>query len=129
MKLGLVELLLVGCAGFAGSLSRYLIGGLVLQITGAGFPCGTAVVNVSGCFLFGLLWTIAEERMGISPQTKVILLTGFVGAFTTFSTFVFETAAQLRCSQWLAAAASVFGQLLLGLVMLTVGMEIGRRLF
>jgi fluoride exporter len=70
---------------------------------------------------------MAEERLVISGETRLIILTGFMGAFTTFSTFAFETAEQLRASQWLYAAGNVGGQVVLGVLALFPGMALGRQ--
>jgi len=82
---------------------------------------------MTGCFLFGVVWSLAEERLVISGETRLIIFTGFPGAFTTFSTFAFETGEQLRESQWLYAAWNVGGQVGLGLLALFPGMAPGRR--
>lgn len=123
---GCVELALL--AGAAGTVARYLLGSLVQRLAGAGFPWGTAFVNLLGCLLFGFVWSIAEERSWISSQTRWVVLTGFMGAFTTFSTFVFETGQQMQAAQWRSAFLNVAGQMTLGLAMLFLGLEFGRRL-
>ena len=69
-----------------------------------GFPRGTLVVNAAGCLLFGRVWCLGEERLVISGKTRLIILVGFLGSFTTFSSFAFETGQLLRDFQrWLAA--------------------------
>lgn len=120
------ELALLAVAGALGTLCRYGMSGLVQRICGERFPWGTFAVNMSGCFLFGLIWTLAEERLVISGQTRFILLTGFMGAFTTFSTFAFETSGFLQESQWLPAAGNAFGQLVVGVLFVFLGYAVGR---
>ena len=120
------ELALLSIAGAVGTLSRYGLSALVQRYCGERFPWGTAAVNMVGCFLFGLIWTLAEERLVISAQTRFILLTGFMGAFTTFSTFAFETTGFLQDSQWWLAAGNAFGQLFVGGVCIFLGSGIGR---
>jgi CrcB protein len=123
------EIALLGIAGALGALSRYGLSGLVQSYAGARFAWGTLVVNALGCFLFGLIWMLAaEERTLISAQTRFLVLTGFMGAFTTFSTFAFETTRYLNDSQWALAAANVIGQNVLGLVCVFIGMAAGRLL-
>ncbi len=112
--------------GAAGTLARYWLDGLVQAWFGAKFPWGVLAVNVLGCFLFGAVWTLAEERMAVSRETRFVILTGFTGAFTTFSTFSFQTGEFLRGSRWLLAFANVAAQLVLGLVFLFLGMAVGR---
>jgi CrcB protein len=113
-------------AGVLGTLARYGLSGLVQRISGAGFPWGTAVVNLTGCFLFGLLWTLLEGRIQAQPEIRTTVFIGFFGAFTTFSSFVAETASLMRDSQWFYAGANIIGQNVLGIVVLLVGMALGR---
>lgn len=116
----------LAAAGVLGTLARYGLSGLVQRIAGAGFPWGTAVVNLTGCFLFGLLWTLLEGRIQVRPEIRTVVFIGFFGAFTTFSSFVAETALLMRDSQWLYAGANMIGQNVLGIVVLLAGMALGR---
>jgi fluoride exporter len=116
----------LAAAGVLGTLARYGLSGLVQRIAGAGFPWGTAVVNLTGCFLFGLLWTLLDGRIQARPEFRTTVFIGFFGAFTTFSSFVAETASLMRDSQWLYAGANVIGQNVLGIVVLLAGMALGR---
>ncbi len=109
-------------------MARYGLGGLVYRITGGSFPYGTFVVNMIGCFLFGLIWPMAEERLLISSNMRMIILVGFMGSFTTFSSLVFETGELMRDSQWAPALANMGGQVVVGLIMLYIGLLIGRSI-
>jgi len=120
------KLLWIGLAGFAGTLARYGLQGLVQRVSNGGFPWGTLVVNVVGCFAFGVAWALAEERLVIRGETRTIILIGFMGAFTTFSTFAFETSELLRDSEWLLVALNVAGQTVLGLLCVFLGIALGR---
>jgi len=122
----LPQWILIGLAGAAGALTRYTLAGFVQQVMGRGFPWGTATFNVLGISMFGVVWSLADERMAISPEARTIILTGFMGAFTTFSTFMFETSNLLRDSQWLLAAGNIIGQIALGLIGLFLGLAVGR---
>ena len=122
-KLGLIAL-----AGAAGALARYWLSGLVYNLVGREFPWGTAVVNILGCFLFGLVWELGGDRMIIRNETRAIILTGFMGAFTTFSTFIFESSAFLEDGRILPALANVGFQTVLGFVALFGGLLLGRML-
>lgn len=122
------ELALLALAGGLGTLSRYGLSGLVQWLCGASFPWGTFAVNVAGCFLFGLVWMLAEDRLAISAQLRFVLLTGFMGAFTTFSTLAFETVGLLQEGQWGRAAANAFGQLIVGVLCVFLGYAAGRQL-
>src|SRR3990172_3958479 len=94
------KLLLIAIAGAVGTLCRYGLGGIVQKAFGSSFAWGTVTVNLVGCLLFGLVWALAENRLNISGQVRVFIFIGFFGAFTTFSTFAFETARMLDDSQW-----------------------------
>ena len=122
------HLLWLALAGAVGTLCRYGLQGVVQRLTERPFPIGTLAVNALGCFLFGLVWALAEERLVIRGETRVILLVGFMGAFTTFSTFAFETGAFLRDSQWALAAANIAAQNILGMLCLFAGLLASRWL-
>jgi len=113
-------------AGALGTLARYGVGGVVQRAFGGAFPWGTLVVNALGCLLFGLVWALAEERLVISGETRLILLVGFMGAFTTFSTFAFETSAMLRDAEWSFALANVLSENVLGIACFFAGLALGR---
>jgi CrcB protein len=122
------KLLLIALAGAFGTLCRYWLSGAAYAILGRDFPWGTWAVNILGSFLFGLVWIMAEERGLMSGQTRIIILTGFMGAFTTFSTFVFESGELLRDAQWLRLALNVGGQNAVGFAALFLGTSLGRIL-
>ena len=103
-------------SGGCGTLARYALSGVAQRIYLGELPVGTFAVNVVGCLLFGFVWTLADERLIISGETRFIILTGFMGAFTTFSTFAFESSALLRDSEWLLAAGNVLGHNLIGIL-------------
>ena len=124
----LQRMLLIGFAGALGTLARYGLGGLVQRIAGGNLPWGTLFVNVMGCFLFGLVWTLADERLVISEEARLVVLGGFMGAFTTFSTFIFDTGGFMRDAQWLLATGNVAIQTVTGLVFLFIGISAGRVL-
>jgi CrcB protein len=122
----MLKILLVGLGGGAGALARWGLAGLVHRLFGGGFPLGTFVVNLTGCLLFGLAWGLVESRGLLGPSARMAVLTGFLGAFTTFSTFAFESAQLLRLGQWGLALANVAGQVVLGLVFLFLGLALSR---
>jgi CrcB protein len=122
------KLLWLGLAGGLGALARYGLSTLVQRYSGAAFPWGTLVVNVLGAFAFGLIWSLVETRLVLSVETRVILLSGFLGGFTTFSSFMFESAALMTDGQWGLAALNLGGQVLAGLVAVFLGLALGRTL-
>lgn len=120
------KLLLICLAGAAGTLARYWLSGAVYDFVGRDFPWGTSLVNVLGCFLFGLVIVLSEERGILSPQFRIIVLVGFMGAFTTFSTFIFESAELARTSEWLRLGLNMLGQNIAGFAACYFGMVCGR---
>lgn len=122
------RLLLLFLAGGAGTLARYGLQGFVQRYAGMSFPWATMAVNVSGSFLFGLLWNVASERNLLSMEARIIVLTGFLGAYTTFSTFMFDTTRLFDESQFLAGGLNVVGQVIIGLMATYAGMVAGRLL-
>lgn len=99
--------------GIAGTVSRYLVAGVVHRVVGTGFPYGTLMVNLVGCFLIGFLAALSEVKFLLSSNARLLLMIGFCGAFTTFSTFMFETASLMRDGEnfraFLNVAVSVVG--------------------
>ena len=103
---GATNILLVGLGGFAGAVARYVIGGWVLHHTlSAKFPWSTFAVNLLGCLIIGLLSGLAERLDWFSHSMRLLLLTGLLGGFTTFSAFGLETVHLLRRGElWIAGA-------------------------
>lgn len=125
----LIKLLGIAVAGGIGTLARYGLAGLVQRWAGQSpFPWGTFAVNILGCLLFGMVVSMLERRAGLAGDLRPFLLTGFMGAFTTFSTLHFETGQLLGESQWLAAAGNLIGQNALGISALLGGAALGQRL-
>lgn len=109
-------LLFVGIGGFAGAILRYVLSGYVQQAArSAAFPYGTLAVNVVGCFVIGLLSQLAESRGLLVADTRALLLPGFLGGFTTFSTFGNETMNLFRDGEMPIALANTAANVLLGL--------------
>jgi CrcB protein len=110
-----VKLLVVGLGGFVGAVGRYSLSGIIQRLT-PGFPLGTLIVNVLGSLVMGLLATLFLEKVMVSSELRVLLLIGVLGAFTTFSTFSWETFNLMRNGDWgfaiLYAGGNLFGCLL-----------------
>jgi len=120
------KLVWLALAGAIGTLARYGLAGFVHKINGVSFPWGTVVVNLVGCFLAGLFWSLFENRWSVSGETRTIVLVGFMGAFTTFSALIFETGELFRSAEWLRAAANLTMQNGLGFFALFIGAALGR---
>lgn len=125
---GRMKIFLIALLGAFGTLARYYLGGYVQRAAGGAFPWGTFAVNMAGSFLFGLVWTLAEDRLVISGETRAVVLIGFMGAFTTFSTYMFETGALIRDAEWALAFGNIALQSLCGLAFLFLGLAAGRLL-
>lgn len=122
----MLTLLWIAIAGAAGTLARYGVQRLSLSLLGPGFPWGTLAANALGCFLFGWIAERVQERFTISPEFAAVLLTGFLGAFTTFSTFAFETGDYFRQGAYGLALANLLLNQILGLGLFFVGAQLGR---
>lgn len=112
----LVSCLIVGLGGFIGANLRYLIGLWFAGRFGAAFPYGTFFINVTGCLILGFFVTLVSERIDVHPTVRLLIAVGFVGAYTTFSTYSVEVVSLLREGRILEAALYAFGSLLLGLI-------------
>lgn len=120
------KLILIAAAGGMGALARYGLSGLVYRVLGAGFPWGTLAVNVCGCFLFGLIFALAESRLMLASEVRLMVLVGFMGSFTTMSTFMFETDALFKSGDWLMALGNLAAQNIIGLAAVMAGIALAR---
>ena len=124
----MLRLLLVGLAGALGTCTRYLVGIGAGRLFGVGFPFGTLIVNLLGCFLIAAVAQLALTTEMISPTLRLTLTTGFMGGLTTYSSFNLETTRLLQDRAWYAAAinfgATVAGCFLAGLL----GLAVARRI-
>lgn len=118
--------LIVGLGGAAGSMLRYGIQRL-LSIQNAGaFPTGTLLVNISGCFLIGVLWGIVSRSLSWSEEMKLLLMTGFCGGFTTFSAFTLEGIGLLKESKTSLFIIYLTASVLGGLLATFIGIRIAK---
>lgn len=118
----LLPYLLVGVGGFLGANARFLLARWVGLVAETRFPLGTFVINMSGSFLLGVVGTMVGQK--VFPNSDAVRLSlgvGFIGAFTTFSTFEFETHALFEDGEWLTATTNMFASLFLGLIALRAG--------
>jgi CrcB protein len=107
--------------GSIGTISRYLLGGFVYGILGTSFPYGTLAINLSGCFIIGFLSTMAEEKFLLGSNVRVMLMIGFCGAFTTFSTLILETNNLVRDGEMVRAFMNLFISVLAGFILFRIG--------
>jgi CrcB protein len=113
-------ILMVASGGALGAVARYLASGWVQDLAGGFFPWGTFAVNVSGSLLLGFILVWLQGTLA-SPETRQFITIGFLGGFTTFSTFSFEAVAMLRDGEWWRAGGYVLGSVTLGLMAVLVG--------
>jgi CrcB protein len=123
-----VRWLVVLAGGGLGSLARYLTSTWMAGRFGPAFPWGTFTVNLAGSFLIGLIATLADERGAITPQTRLLLVVGVLGGFTTFSSFSLETMRLAEQGELAPALLNVVGNVVLGLVAVVLGVATGRLL-
>ena len=113
-------------AGALGTLFRYLLTTYIQKLSGSDFPIGTMTVNVIGCFVVGLLWALLEGKISFSEEMRLVLFVGFMGAFTTFSTFIFESNMLIKNSQYLYAFGNIILQNIVGIAAVYGGLQLGR---
>jgi fluoride exporter len=116
------KILWVGTGGFVGSVLRYLVSGYIQELSGSiDVPYGTFAVNVIGCFAIGFLAELVEMRGVLTAEVRVLLITGALGGFTTFSTFGNETMALLRDGQTNLALLNIGASIVAGLTAVWLG--------
>ncbi len=119
------EAILIGVGGFLGANARYWVGGWVVARLGSTFPYGTLIINVSGSFVLGLLMGGAEVGT-VGPAARLAFAVGFLGAYTTFSTFTYETMRLIETGSLLLATANVAASVAVGMAGAFAGLLIGR---
>jgi CrcB protein len=120
--------LLIGTGGFIGAVTRYLISTWISQKWGRAFPLGTFVVNVTGSFLIGFFMALLLERFAAPPFWRLLLVVGFLGAYTTFSTFEYETGGLLHNGETMLAALNVILSVMVGFGALKLGEILAKTL-
>jgi CrcB protein len=123
-----LKYVMIALGGSAGAIARYLLGSYVGNRMGSRFPFGTFVINISGCFVIGFVMTLLAERTHVSRNWIYLVPIGFIGAYTTFSTFEFETFRLIQDGQAIAALVNVSLSVVVGFVMLWLGVVAGRAL-
>jgi CrcB protein len=125
----MLNILLVAVGGAVGSVCRYLTGLAMTRWIGTGFPWGTITVNIVGSFVIGLLTELIARKVSMPMETRLLLVVGFLGGFTTFSSFSLDTMALFERGESLSAFAYVAASVLLSLGAAFGGLALGRSLF
>ena len=123
-----MPLVLIGLGGFVGAISRYLLDGFVSDRTGGAFPWGTLAVNATGSFVLGLLFAMTTERAILPADIRGPVMIGFIGAYTTFSTYMLESWGLVETGSYGAAIANLGGSVVIGLAAVAAGLAIGRAI-
>jgi CrcB protein len=121
-----LRLTLIAICGAIGTLARYGLQGVVQPRSG--FPYSTLLINLLGCFLLGLIGQFTLNRMVISPDLRVAITVGFLGGFTTFSSFGWETAKMLEQGAWARATAYVSASVVAGLLLSVAGIRLANKI-
>ena len=122
------RILFIGLAGLVGTLGRYWLSGLAARRFGETFPVGTLLVNIVGCFLAGFLFYLMQERFLVNQTVRTVILIGFLGGFTTFSSFGLQTFMLIRDSEFGFAALNIVVSNLVGLLMVWIGYTLAKAL-
>lgn len=123
----MIRYLLVVIGGGTGALARYVAASAIMTRFGGKFPLGTLVINITGSFLIGFLMTILTERFNLDPNWRLLLVVGFLGGYTTFSSFEWETYSSVREGGLWTGMLNVVSSVMLGYVAVTLGSMLARR--
>lgn len=124
----LLKYVIVGIGGFLGAIARFWLGGYIYGRMGTRMPYGTFVINISGSFAIGLIMTLLTERTHLSPNWRYLIPIGFIGAYTTFSTFEYESFTAVRDGAWMIGLGNVIVSVIAGFVAIWLGVISGRAL-
>jgi CrcB protein len=122
----MIKILLIGLAGFAGTIGRYWLSGVVARRYGETFPLGTLTVNLVGCFLVGLLFYLMQERYVVNQNVRSMVLIGLLGGFTTFSSFGLQTFTLLQDREIALALVNLAVSNVMGLFLVWVGYTLAK---
>jgi CrcB protein len=120
------KLFLIGAAGFFGTLSRYCLSGVIAKRYGETFPLGTLMVNLIGCFLIGLLFYLLQDRFLLNHTARTVIFIGFLGGFTTFSSFGLQTFTLFQDGEFSLALLNVTASNVIGLLLVWAGYTLAR---
>ena len=126
MKQAMSKFIELVIGGALGTVARYVLGGVVYRFVGFNFPYGTMAVNLLGCAILGFLTTLSSDKFLLGTDVRTFLMIGFCGAFTTFSSFIFETNNMIQDGQVMRALVNVTVSVVFGFILFRVGILIGK---
>lgn len=116
----------IALGAVAGAIARYALSGYIARVFSSAFPYGTLIVNVSGSLVLGFFLVLAGERMLLDPRWRMLVAIGFCGSYTTFSSFAFESFAQMESGQWMMMAINITANNALCLGAIILGAALAR---
>src|SRR6266536_5191946 len=125
---GVTPYLAIAAGGVLGANARYLVGLYIADRLGSAFPYGTLVINVTGSLVIGFFLTVISERLAVNPLWRLFFATGFLGAYTMFSTYTYEAATLIRGGAYVPALLYVVGSVAFGLLGVLAGIAVAERL-
>ncbi len=117
---------MIALGGALGAIARYEVAAVIQARVPTGFPWGTFIVNITGCLVMGTVMTLLTERLVVHPNWRFLVPIGFIGAYTTFSTFEYETFRAIAAGAWAVGAVNVLGSVLAGYAALWLGIILAR---
>jgi fluoride exporter len=128
MDIGMTKYLMVAMGGAIGSVLRFWVGGSVADRLGTRFPYGTFAVNCTGSFLIGLVIALIAQRANVNPNWRYLIGVGFIGGYTTFSAFEYETFQSMQEGKMLVASLNVILSVAIGLICVWLGVAAARAM-
>ena len=123
----MIRYFLIVLGGGTGALARYVAASAIMRRAGGKFPLGTLAINVTGSFLIGFLMTLLTERFKLDPNWRLLLVIGFLGGYTTFSSFEWETYSAVRAGAFWIGILNVASSVILGYAAVALGSMLARR--
>lgn len=122
------KILIISAGAILGANARYWIGDWAARKFGVGFPYGTLIINLTGSLLIGLFLTLVTDRLMLDPRWRLFIAIGFLGSYTTFSTYTYESLTLLLQGQWLTGLVNLLGSTVMGMIAVGIGVFLGKSL-